>query len=237
MAEQHVCPQCGAAMSFRLGVWECPSCGIEVKQAAPQREHRAAPLLTPRPRLTDTMPDLPAEIPAAPDSSGRATELLGLYGEKRKPKGRDFEAYGFLLVERMLFFILQALLVAAAVIGVISGAIPENSWFWKFPTHGLVFWLIWGGAIYLVALGYIIFRENIGAKWGCAAWLALMTVHGLACYLQLAIGIHYEFLESLNHHLYHFEMTQDLAYIVITVTSLWFVTILWRDIRRITASQ
>ena len=38
MEKTKPCPECGAAMSLRLGMYECPGCGHEEEPAAPEPE-------------------------------------------------------------------------------------------------------------------------------------------------------------------------------------------------------
>jgi len=63
--------------------------------------------------------------------------------------------------------------------------------------------------------------------------LTVLIFHLLLSYLDLLVGIRYEAVESLNHHLVHLGTGQDTLYLVAMLVNLWFVSILWRDIRRL----
>lgn len=65
------------------------------------------------------------------------------------------------------------------------------------------------------------------------AYLTLLIFHLLLSYLDLLVGIRYEAIEAHNHHIVHRDSGQDALYLVAIVANLWFVSILWRDVRRL----
>jgi hypothetical protein len=116
---------------------------------------------------------------------------------------------------------------------VATNRMPVDSWFYRFNYGYFLFFLGWGGIIYLFFMWLVIYREIMGLKWLVTAALTLTIFHLLLSYLDVLVGIRYEFVEALNHHVVHLDHGQDAFYLVALVANLWFVSILWRDVRRL----
>jgi hypothetical protein len=90
------CPECGRAMDYRLGAWECPGCGrlalvqpLDEPEAPPDRsdDHAGQPDLPPPPVRIDwakgevhAAPELLPPPPVSLESSGSAARLLSAGG-------------------------------------------------------------------------------------------------------------------------------------------------------------
>ena len=232
------CPKCGTRMDYRLGVFTCPKCGQEIEAPKPGKpEKRWSVRQEPweQQQYKEQMKKAQAH-PAEPGGSAAlpsATQTLGMYGDKRRPAVKEYEGYGKLMIEKHLFFLCLIGLLGLAIYFVAASRLPDYSWFHRFRQDYFVFMLAWGGIIYLFFMWVIIYRQFTGLKWMLMAIQALLILHMVLCYIHLMVGIRYDDAESINHHLVHLIEGQENVYLVVAIVNLWFVSILWRDVRRL----
>jgi hypothetical protein len=234
------CPDCGAGMSYRLGLYTCPQCGREVEAPKPgQPEKRWS--IRPEPWEQKQYRDQVQKAQHGPDEaySGaggahpRATQVLGMYGDRDKPKLKEFEGYGKLNWEKLVYFIFLVALQGFIIWSVATDRMPVNSWFHRFNYGYFLFFLSWGGLIYLFFMWLTIYRQLLGLKWIVIAALTVLILHLLMSYLQVLVGVRYETLEAINHNIVHRDKGMDTIYLIAIFLNLWFVSILWRDVRRL----
>jgi len=234
------CPDCGTGMLYRLGAFSCPKCGREVEAPRPGKPEkrwsiRAEPWE--QQQYREQVKKARHE-PEDPFSGGaahqpRATQVLGIYGDRQGQAIKEYEGYGKLLWEKHLYFLFLIALHCYVIYCVATDRMPSNSWFHRFNYGYFLFFLGWGGIIYLFFMWLVIYRQLQGLKWLVISILTVLIFHLLLSYLDLLVGIRYEAVESLNHHLVHLGTGQDTLYLVAMLVNLWFVSILWRDIRRL----
>lgn len=232
------CPDCGTRMDYRLGVFTCPKCGREIEAPRPGKQEkrwsvRQEPWEQKQYKEQLKKAQAHSAEPGGSAALPRATQVLGMYGDQRRPAIKEFEGYGKLMLEKHLYFFCLLGILGLAIYFLATGKLPTYSWFHRFRPEYFLFMMGWGGIIYLFFMWVIIYRQFEGLKWLLMSIQAVLIVHMLLSYIHLMIGIRYDFMEDLNHHIFHLENGQENIYLAIMVLNLWFVSILWRDVRRL----
>lgn len=241
MAERTMaCPDCGTTMSYRLGLFTCLKCGREVEAPKPGKQEKRWSI-RPEPweqKQYQEQVKRARHEPEDPYGGGaahqpRATQVLGMYGDRQQPLPKEYEGYGWLFWEKHVYFLFLIVLHSLVIYAVATNRMPVNSWFYRFNYGYFLFFLGWGGIIYLFFMWVVIYRQFQGLKWLVVSVLTLLILHLLASYLDVLVGVRYEYFESLNHHIVQLDRSQDVFYLAAIVVNLWFVSILWRDVRRL----
>jgi uncharacterized Zn finger protein (UPF0148 family) len=234
------CPACGTGMSYRLGAFICPKCGREVeapRPGKPEKRWSIRPEPWEQQQYREQVKKAHHE-PEDPYGGGaahqpRATQTLGMYGDSQGRAVKEYEGYGKLMWEKHLYFLYLVALHGFVIYCVAAGRMPENSWFFRFNYGYFLFFLGWVGLLYLFFMWLVIYRQSQGLKWLVISLLTVLILHLLLSYLDDLVGIRYEAVEALNHHVVHLGGSQDTFYLVAIALNLWFISILWRDVRRL----
>jgi hypothetical protein len=216
-AEKRNCPQCNTVMSYRLGEYECPSCGHS-EIAAPQKQEadygrpsdsvNRARLITP---------------PGAPPPPSGGYNLGGqppadMYSpETRRASG------GTLLMEKNIYMGIQAvatililvlLLIASAAMGDMGGGGAVAA----MGFSGFI-----GAAIGLGLLYWVLYGDTVWLKWACLGCQSIGLVIAFVGLFANNAAI------SATPGLRGFQLAYNLLQFGF---ALWFASIVYRDIQQ-----
>jgi len=226
MAEQHkACPQCGSEMSFRLGVYECPRCGHEEEDkvlAAPAAEAHGPGFR--REQWQRSAPPAPGQVPPPPTGTiytPGAAPPPGLYQEPAS----SYEPYPSLHIEKTIYFSLTVIGWVVLLFVMIAASSAISS----MPSPGfsmgpVIFGIILGGLISVGVMWFVLFGDQIWAKYCCGGCVMLSMVTSLPG-MFAATPSEFDVPGLAGFKLLYFGL--------VLASDLWFLWILWRDVQRL----
>ena len=231
MAEEKFCPQCNTKMDYRLGVYECPSCGhTEERAATPAAEQKASgPGFRPEPWQQAQQQRASGPVPAP--GSIQAPSMAPLAGPAGGT-GDYYNPYPTLYTEKIVFFSLQVIgwvvngimvLVFSSMLSTMgpgTGAGADLG----VGTGAIILLAVIMGAISLGLWYLVLFTEQLWAKYccgGCLVLLVLISIPSIFVSNQEMSGIAAPGMGS-------YQMISTGVSVLLWIWVLW---ILWRDIQ------
>lgn len=207
MAEQRNCPKCDTPMDYRLGEYECPSCGhteggAQIKQPSGGRTTSGPGLITPPP---------PPPLTPGPGMPGSSFGMRGgpadSYGSGRNDS-LDWEKNLFIYINVAAYgLICLGLLFSAFIVGMEMLAVMVG--------------VLVAAAIQIAILVFILKGDQMWAKYCCMGCMGLRL-----------LGVLFSFFAP-DAALAASEIPSALEVVLQAVTILfdvWFFTILYRDV-------
>ncbi|MCB1221769.1 MAG: hypothetical protein H7A35_14220 [Planctomycetales bacterium] len=210
MAETRNCPQCDMMMDYRLGEYECPSCGHRESSKpaeAPAEQRKAS-----GPGFKATPPPPPGmQVPGMPGSS-----MGGYHGSpiepqpRQKDPGLEMEKKGILA-----YYVLQNLIILSWAYSSPGSALADRVGFMFLMALPLI--------LGFVLLFFILQTDQDWLRYTCMGCIGLGIL--LNIYTLVGPGVMNQTM-LLTPAMQYTNSLLSLAY------GIWLVTILYRDMQR-----